>query len=81
VGRQHQGRPLRHRLDVVDEDDPELAKPVDHDLVVDDLVIAVHRRLKDPVHPGERLDGHLHPGTKAPRRSEEHLVHVHGFPG
>ena len=28
-------------------------------------MVAVHRRLEDPHHPGQRLDRHLHPGAEA----------------
>jgi hypothetical protein len=63
---------------VVDEDDPELAEAVDHDLVVDDLVVAVDGRLEDPHHPGEGLDGHLHAGAEAPRRGQQHPFDFHG---
>ena len=64
---------------------PSVAEAVDHQLVVDDLVVAVHRRLEGPDHPGQRLDGHLDAGAEAPGRGEQHLVdgHAsgHGVPG
>ena len=47
---------------------------LDHDPVVDDLVVAVDGRLEGPHHPGQRLDGHLHAGAEAARGSEQDLV-------
>ena len=45
-----------------------------HDVpVVDDLVVAVHGRLEDPHHPGQRLDGLLHPGAESPRLGQQDL--------
>ena len=80
MGGQHDRPAGRHKGDVVDENDPELAEAVDHDLVVDDLVVAVDGRLEDPHHPGERLDRHLHAGTKSPGRSQQHLFDLHAIP-
>jgi hypothetical protein len=59
VGRQHDRGTRGHLGDVVHEDHASCPEPVDHPLVVDDLVIAVHRRFEGPHHPGECLDGHL----------------------
>ena len=42
--------------------------------VVDDLVVAVHRRLEDPHHPRQGLDGLLDPGTEAPGLGQEDAV-------
>jgi hypothetical protein len=77
VGRQHQGRAGRHLVHVVDEDDAPGPELVDHVPVVDDLVVAVDGRLEDPHHPGQGLDGLLHPGTEPPRFGQQHSVHVH----
>ena len=71
------GRPGGHLGDVVDEHHAEVAEAVDHQLVVDDLVVAVHGRLEGPHHPGQRLDGHLHPGAEPAGGGEEHLVDGH----
>ena len=49
---------------------------LDDELVVDDLVVAVHGRLEGPHHPGQRLDRHLHAGAEAPRLGEQHAVDV-----
>ena len=73
VGRQHDRAARRHLGDVVDEHHAEVPEAVDHELVVDDLVVAVHRRLEGPHHPGQRLDGHLDAGAEAPGGGEEHL--------
>ena len=80
VGGQHDRAAGWHKSDVVDENDPELAEAVDHDLVVDDLVVAVNGRFEDPHHPGERLDRHLHPGTEPPWRSQQYLFDFHAIP-
>ena len=78
MGREHERRARPGPRDVVDEDHPELAEAVDHDLVVDDLVVAVNGRFEHPHHPRQRLDRHLHAGAEAPRRGEQHLFDVHG---
>ena len=44
---------------------PRSLEAVDDQLVVDDLVVAVHGRLEDPHHPRQRLDRHLHAGAEA----------------
>ena len=76
--RQHQGGTSRYFTDIVDEDHPLGPELVHHMLIVDDLVIAVHRRLEDPDHPGQGFDGLLHPRTEAPRFSQEHTFDGHG---
>ena len=63
--------------DVVDEHDALALEALDDQLVVDDLVVAVHRRLEGPDHPGERLDRHLHAGAETPRLGEQHLFDGH----
>jgi hypothetical protein len=70
VRREHDRRTVGDLGDVVDEYHPHAPEPVDHHLVVHDLVIAVDRRLEHPDHPSEGLDGHLHPGTKASWRRQ-----------
>ena len=52
MGAEHEGRTIRYVADVINEDDPLVTEPLDHVAVVDDLVVAVHRRLEDPDHPG-----------------------------
>ena len=74
VGRQHDRRAVGHVGDVVDEDHAQRLEAIDHHLVVDDLVVAVHGRLEGPHHPRQRLDRHLHAGAEAARRRQEHLV-------
>ena len=75
VRRQHQRRAGRHLGNVVDEHDALLAEALDHEPVVDDLVVAVHGRLERPHHPGERLDRHLDPGAEAARLGQQHGLH------
>ena len=72
VGRKHDRSTSRHIGDVVDEDHAGLFEPLHHELVVHDLVVAVHRRFERPHHPGEGLDRHLDTGAKASRRSQQH---------
>ena len=67
VRRQHYRPARRHLGDVVDEDHAECGEALHHHAVVDDLVVAVDRRLEDAHHPGERLDRHLHSGAEASR--------------
>ncbi len=74
---QHQRRALGHLAHIVDEDHAESGEPIDDQLVVDDLVVAVHRRLEGPHHPRECLDRHLDPGAEASGRGEEHAIHDH----
>ena len=81
VGGEHDRAARRHLGDVVDEDHAEVAEAVDDELVVDDLVVAVHRRLEGPHHPGQGLDGHLHAGAEAPGGGEQHLVDGHRAAG
>ena len=78
MGRQHERSAGRDLVDVVDEDHALGPELVDHVPVVDDLVVAVHRRLEDPDHPGQGLDGLLHAGAEAPRRGQQHPVDGHG---
>ena len=68
---------LESLSDIVDEHDTKAFEALDHQLVVNDLVVAVHRRVEGAHHPGERLDGHLHAGAEAAGRGEEHSVDGH----
>jgi hypothetical protein len=77
VGAEHERGPRGNLRHVVDEHHAQLAEPVHHQPVVDDLVVAVHRRLEDPDHPPEGLDRHLDAGAEAARRGQQHLVDVH----
>ena len=77
VGGQHDRRPCGTLGDVVHEHNAHFLETVDHHLVVHDLVVAVHGRLEHPDHPAERLDGHLHPGAKAPGRRQHYPVDSH----
>ena len=74
VGGEHDRAAFRHVGDVIDEHDPERLEPVDHELVVDDFVVAVDGRLEGAHHPRERLDRHLYPGAEPARRGEQHEV-------
>ena len=76
VGRQHHRRTGGNVVDVVDEHDAEGFEAFHHQLVVDDLVVAVDRFVEGPDHPGQRLDGHLHAGTEAPWLGQQHPLHL-----
>ena len=68
------GAPVGHLGHVVDEDDALVAEAVDHVPVVDDLVVAVDRRLEDPHHPGQGLDGLLDAGAEPPGLGQHHSL-------
>ena len=70
MGREEQRRPERHVGQVVDERHAPAAKVLDHVLVVDDLVIDVDRRLERRQGQVERLDRHVHAGTKTARAGQ-----------
>ena len=72
MGRQHDRRARRDVGDVVDEHHALGLEALDDQLVVDDLVVAVHGRREAADHPGQRLDRHLHAGAEAPRLGEQH---------
>ena len=57
---------------MIDEDDAEVLEPLDDPLVVDDLVVAVHRRVEGAHHPGQCLDGHLDPGAESSGCGQQH---------
>src|SRR3954452_14854271 len=77
VRRQHD-RPARwHLVEVVDEHDTEVFEAAHDQLVVHDLVVAVHRGIEGPDHPRQCLDRHLHTGAKAAGRGEEHSIDGH----
>ena len=75
------GAPVGDLVDVVDEDHAEVGEALHHEPVVDDLVVAVDGRLEGPHHPGQGLDGHLHPGAEASGAGQEHLLDVHASQG
>ena len=56
---------------------PWALEALDDQLVVDDLVVAVHGRLEGPHHPRQRLDRHLDAGAEAAGLGEQHPVDVH----
>ena len=74
VGAQHQGAPGGHVGHVIDEDHALVTEALDHMPVVDDLVVAVHRRLEDPHHPGQGFDRLLDAGAEPPRLGQHHSV-------
>ena len=78
VSRQHDRPPLRDVGDVVDEDDALALEALHDQLVVDDLVIAVHGRFEAAHHPRQCLDRHLDPGAEPPRLGQEHAFDRHG---
>ena len=81
MSRQHHGGSGWDLVDVVHEHDPQPLEAVHHQLVVDDLVVAVDGLVEGPDHPGQRLDGHLHPGAEPPRGAQQNPVDAHGAQG
>ncbi len=59
------GATRRHFVTSSTKTTPRALEPLDHDLVVDDLVVAVHGRLERSHHPCQRLDRHLDAGAEA----------------
>ena len=64
VSRQHYRTSFGYLTDVINKHHPEASESIDYKLVVNDLVVAVDRRIKRTHHPGQRLYRHLYPGTK-----------------
>ena len=64
VSREHDRTTRGNVGDVVDEHDALLLEPVDDDLVVDDLVVAVDGRFEGAHHPCQCLDRHLDTGAE-----------------
>ena len=75
--RQHDRAALRNVSDVIDEHHAVRLEALDDELVVDDLVVAIDRRLEAAHHPRQRLDGHLHAGAEPAGLGEQHTVDVH----
>ena len=79
MGRKHEWRAIRYLADVVDEHDAKAAKAVDHEPVVNDLVVAVDGRVEHAHHPTKRFDRHLDTGTEAARFGEQDAFHARGW--
>ena len=77
VRRQHERCARGNGVDVVDEDHALVAEPVDHELVVHDLVVAVDGRVERLHHPRQRLDRHLDARTEPAGLGEEHAFDTH----
>jgi len=77
VSRQHDRATGGNLGDVVDENDSQLLEALDDQLVVNDLVVAVHRRRKTPHHPRQGLDRHLDTGAETARCREQHAIDRH----
>jgi hypothetical protein len=75
---QHDRSTWRNVSDVVDEDHTLLDESIDDDLVVDDLVVAVHRWLEGAHHPRQRLDGHLHTCAEPTWLGQQDPIDIHG---
>jgi hypothetical protein len=65
-----------HLVELVDEHRPEAAQPVDHELVVHDLVAYVDRRAEKLDGSLDDVDGPIHAGTEAAGIGEQDL---HGW--
>ena len=77
VRREHERGAVGHLVHVVDEDHPSGPELVHDVSVVDDLVVAVHRRLEDPDHPRQGLDGLLDSGTETSGRGQQDTLDRH----
>jgi len=77
VGAEHDGRSWWYVADIVNENHSQGLEVVHDELVVDYLVIAVHRRVKDPGHPIKGLNRLFDAGTEAPGCSNDYFLHVH----
>src|SRR5207237_8203155 len=77
-GAEHHRRAGGHLAHVVHEDHAQAPEAVHHQLVVDDLVVAVDGGLEDPHHPGQGLYRHLHACAEAAGLRQEHAFDVHG---
>ena len=77
MGTQHHRCARRDDVDVVNEDDAERLKVVDHKLIVNDFVVAVHGRFENSRHPIERLDGFFDTRAETSRGSEHDSVNFH----
>jgi hypothetical protein len=76
---QHNRPPFRDLRNIVDEFNTKLTKAIYNYLVVNNLVIAVDRRLERSHHPDKCFDSHFHPRAKTSRGSQKNLVYVHVF--
>ena len=74
MGAEHQRGAGRHVGHVIDEDDTLVTEALDDMPVVDDLVVAVDRRLEDPDHPGQGLDRLLDAGAEPSRLGQHDSV-------
>lgn len=77
MGTQHEWRAFRHIPYIVHEDDPLVPELLDHMSIVDDLVIAVDRRLEHTDHPGKGFDGLLDAGAEATRFGQKYSLDRH----
>ena len=75
MGAEHERRTGGNIGHVIDEDDALVTEALDHMPVVDDLVIAVDGRLKDPHHPGQGFDRLLDAGAEPPGLGQHDSVH------
>ena len=64
-------------MNVVDEYDAFFNKAVNHNLVVNNLVVAVHRAIKGAHHPCKSLNSHFNSGTEPSGGGEEHFLYRH----
>jgi hypothetical protein len=74
VGGQHDRAADGNLGDVVDEHHSLAFESLDDELVVHDLVVAVHGRGERADHPRQRLDRHLDPGAEPARLGEQDQV-------
>jgi hypothetical protein len=74
VSRQHDGAASWNFCDVIYKDHAQVAESLNNSLVMDDLVVAVDRRLEGANHPGQGLNRHLDPCAESTRGGKENLL-------
>jgi len=72
--RQHNWAPDRNLLDVIDKLHALRPERINDDLIVNNFVIAVHRRLERTHHPGQSFDRHLDSSAKPTWFSKQHSI-------
>ena len=77
MSRQHDRAAKRDIGNVVDKHHALGFKLLDNELVVHDLVVAVHRSREAAHHEGQRLDSHLDASAKTTRLGEQHSINIH----
>ena len=73
MGAEDQGGAVRDLIDLIDEDGPAGAEPLDHEAVVDHLVTDIDGWGEEVQDPLDDFDGAIDSGTKAAGIGEENI--------